>query len=375
MMFSPPPSPSKLQIVQGSLEPTIHAMLSHDNKQRTGCRFRWAALVVPLVLVLITASTRFITHPVAFDLFFSPASESWSHALAQTSDWRLHKRHPSQQDNPSSPLPSATFNILTPTVTNPQSIPTAPFTPPVLPTPFPQPYDSQLTLNFSSATCLRFFTNMTQSDAFRKCRPFSLLSQTSATFINAQTNLTLMNTLVWGTCNTNLGINQCNANMGWFSSALETACNEDLKNGISLAGDTLTALNAYQLMYSAACTQNPQSNTYCYIDAVANSSPADLYLYQLPFGIGLPNSTENFSCSTCSQGLLGIYADGLGNKTLANGLDKLKKTYDGAASIVNTACGPNFARIAVTNDAFASQLPFATVVSFTLLVGAWSFVL
>lgn len=161
-------------------------MLSHDNKQRTGCRFRWAALVVPLVLVLITASTRFITHPVAFDLFFSPASESWSHALAQTSDWRLHKRHPSQQDNPSSPLPSATFNILTPTVTNPQSIPTAPFTPPVLPTPFPQPYDSQLTLNFSSATCLRFFTNMTQSDAFRKCRPFSLLSQTSATFINVR---------------------------------------------------------------------------------------------------------------------------------------------------------------------------------------------
>jgi len=69
--------------------------------------------------------------------------------------------------------------------------------------------------------------------------------------LKAQTNLTLMNTLVWGTCNTNLGINQCNANMGWFSSALETACNEDLKNGISLAGDTLTGKSFFVIFLSS----------------------------------------------------------------------------------------------------------------------------
>jgi len=124
-------------------------------------------------------------------------------------------------------------------------------------------------------------------------------------------------------------------------------------------------------MYSAACAQDPRSDAYCYIEAAANLSPADLYLYQLPFGIDLPNSAVNFSCSTCSQGLLGIYADSLSNKTLANDLDKLGETYKGAASIVNTACGSNFAR---TNGASTSQSPYVTVIPLILLFGFWSFV-
>jgi len=260
-------------------------MSFHDTKRQTGRRFRWAALVVPLVLVLIMVSTRFLTHPVAFDLFSSPASKSWSQVLAQSGDWRLHRRHPSQQDNPFSPLPSAAFDILAPTPTSPQLIPTAPFAPPTLPTPFPQPYDSQLTLNFSSVSCLRFFTNMTESEAFRKCRPFSLLSQTSATFINvrrsvsifthvlvlflnlfpkAQTNLTLMNALVWGTCNTSLGINQCDANMSWFASTLETVCGEDLKEGNSLAGDTLTGKSLFVIFPSIRALN--VKNYICHFD-------------------------------------------------------------------------------------------------------------
>lgn len=128
-------------------------------------------------------------------------------------------------------------------------------------------------------------------------------------------------------------------------------------------------------MYSAACAQDPRSDAYCYIEAAANSSPADLYLYQLPFGIDLPNSAANFSCSTCSQGLLGIYADNLNNKTLANDLDKLGETYKGAASIVNAACGSNFARTTLTNGASMSQLPYVIVIPLTLFFCFWSFVL
>lgn len=56
----------------------------------------------------------------------------------------------------------------------------------------------------------------------------------------AQSNLTLMNTLVWGTCNTNPGINQCIANMGWFAESLKTQCEADLKDRNTLAVDTLT---------------------------------------------------------------------------------------------------------------------------------------
>lgn len=396
-MFTPPPSPTppeskQVVAVQASssfLAPptTLRAMPSHDRKRRTGRRFRWAVLIVPLVLVFITASTRYLIHPAAFDVFSSPASGEWSEVLAQSKDWRLHKRHPHPlSDGPRDQIPSVSSAASTsgnslapspsPTVTAPLSIPTIPSAPPVLPTPFPQPFDSQLTLNFSSVSCLQFFTNMTNSDAFRRCRPFSLLSQNSATFIDTQSNLTLMNTLVWGTCNTNLGTNQCNANMGWFASTLESACDGDLKDKNSLAEDTLTALNAYQLLYEAACAPDPQSNTYCYIDAVANASPADLYLYQLPLGIPLPDDARNFSCSTCSKGLLNTYVTALSNQTLSEGLTGLKATYEASMPIVNSACGATFAKTGVTSGTPASRLPSDLVFAFTLLniIGVWTLI-
>lgn len=202
-MFTPPPSPRPLKPKEvpplrtkyssDTLSPpTIpHAMSSYDQKRRTGRQFRWAVLIVPLVLIFITASSRYITHPAAFDIFASPTSE-WSQLLAKGKDWRLHKRHPSPEpDNDDSPpAPSVSVSgssIVTspsPTTVVQQPVPTIPSAPPTLPTPFPQPYEPQLTLNFSSVTCLSFFTNMTQSTAFRPCRPFSLLSQSSAAFIN-----------------------------------------------------------------------------------------------------------------------------------------------------------------------------------------------
>ena len=64
-----------------------------------------------------------------------------------------------------------------------QPVPTIPATPPVLPTPFPQPLDQTLNQNYSTVSCQNFFTNMTQSPAFRSCRAFSLLSQSSNAFI------------------------------------------------------------------------------------------------------------------------------------------------------------------------------------------------
>ncbi|KAJ3573752.1 hypothetical protein NP233_g2229 [Leucocoprinus birnbaumii] len=392
-MFTPPPSPQPSGPKQTAIAPAgcspslappaAHAMSSYDQKRLTGCRFRWSVVIVPLVLVLITISTRYLTHPAAFDVFSSPVSKEWSQLLSQSSDWRLHKRHPHPDpDNPSNPPSSSSLAVsisssspvLSPsqTSTAQRLAPTVPSSPPVLPTPFPQPFDSQLTLNFSSVSCLQFFTNMTNSDAFRKCRPFSLLSGTSATFINAQSNLTLMNTLIWGTCNTNLGINQCNANMGWFSSSLQSACDEDLRDENSLAVETLMALNVYQLMYNVACTVDPQANTYCYIDAVADSSPADLYLYQLPLGIDLPDDATNFSCSTCSQGLLGTYASALSNSTLASGLTGLKQTYEASMATVNSACGANFAKTGVTNSALALRLSSGLVVVITLLLVIWT---
>ncbi|KAF9450318.1 hypothetical protein P691DRAFT_810633 [Macrolepiota fuliginosa MF-IS2] len=205
-MFTPPPSPRPLNLkhaapVQANTSaatlspPSIpNDMPSHDRKRQTGRRFKWAVLIVPLVLILITASTQYLTHPAAFDAFSPTSPKEWSRLLAQTKDWRLHRRHPTPQTNAfdseatssSADSSSTAVPILSPTpsvAVVPQPTPTKPSAPPTLPTPFPQPFDPQLTLNFSSVSCLGFFTNMTQSAAFRPCRPFSLLSQSSADFI------------------------------------------------------------------------------------------------------------------------------------------------------------------------------------------------
>lgn len=141
--------------------------------------------------------------------------------------------------------------------------------------------------------------------------------------------------------------------MGWFSQQLQTACADDLRDQNNLAVNTLIALDAYELMYNAACAKDPTSNTYCYVDAVANQNPSDLYLYQLPLGISLPNTVTNMSCSPCSGDLFGIYAAALENKTSANALSALKSTYESAADFAAQQCGNTFATTNIASGAMA----------------------
>lgn len=257
-MFTPPPSPLPFKpknVVPRTFVDTESATDSkpspplaspHDIKRATGRRTRWAVLAVPLVIILITASTRYFTHPAAFDLFSE--APVWDTLVTTTGIWTPHKRHPSpepQQSGGASPTASANAPL-----------PTIP-TNPALPTPFPQPFDSDITQNFSSISCFNFFSNMTNTPAFRACRPFSMLQQSSNDFINvknfiplfilsyanlifqAQTNATLLNSILWGTCNTSIQKDQCVANMGWFASTLKTACTQDLADNNAMSVDTL----------------------------------------------------------------------------------------------------------------------------------------
>jgi hypothetical protein len=203
-MFTPPPSPGRppksvkdgilvADAVPGS---ATHPMSPETLKRRIGRRTKWTIILVPLALVLITASTRYLTHPAAFDMFLEP-SLNWETLADRGSDWTPHKRHPlvapelnsgsaggsqtvfaaSLTGSASSAAPSSTDIPI-----SDQTVPTIPASPPDLPTPFPQPFDSGLSQNFSSLSCFNFFTNMTNTPAFRSCRPFSLLLQASDAF-------------------------------------------------------------------------------------------------------------------------------------------------------------------------------------------------
>lgn len=183
---------------------------------------------------------------------------------------------------------------------------------------------------------------MSDTDPFRTCRPFSLLVQSSADFINqAQSNITLLNTLVWGTCNTDPSVDQCVANMGWFAQQLQSACTTEISQTNELVTSTLIGLEAYSLMRSAGCLPDTATNAYCYVESVESSHPDDMFYYQLPLGTALPNNTLP-SCSSCTQSLMAQYVEEGLNTT------GLRETYADAALITNKVCGNGFVSETVT---------------------------
>ena len=197
-MFTPPPSPQPSRtsyISVPTIPPTEHRSTeifrgpqkSDNTKQRTGRRFLWAVTLAPLILITLTVCAGFSTSLVQKSSLGSPPP-SWHGFVSSQSRW---KREPEPEATASPTSPSISSASSTPTSTTSsllpaasQALPTIPSSPLPLPTPFPQAFDGTLTQNFSSSSCLNFFTNMTASMDFRQCRPFSFLFQTSSTFIN-----------------------------------------------------------------------------------------------------------------------------------------------------------------------------------------------
>jgi len=344
-MFTPPPSPQPSTTDGFSTSAPIptpsnvcNSRNSDHTKRRTGRRFLWTAILVPFIVIAFTVYGRFSTRLV------SSASSplSWHGLISDQSNWKREPQVPTSSIAPSPSSPSAPTPATSSSVpAASQVLPTVPSSP-IVPTPFPQAFDSIITQNFSTSSCLNFFNNMTASTTFRECRPFSFLYSTSSIFMNAQTNLTLTNALIWGTCNTPMANDQCQSNMASFASSLHTACSQELNNQNLLVVNSLIALQAFQVMYESACLVNPITNAYCYLSAVQNSNPSDLYFYSLPLGIPLPK-TSTPSCSVCSRTIMGIYATTLQVPSQAKLLTALKSAYIVSAEIAAQFCGAGFA--------------------------------
>ncbi|KZT25787.1 hypothetical protein NEOLEDRAFT_1114189 [Neolentinus lepideus HHB14362 ss-1] len=384
-MFTPPPSP--LPFAQKALESSeslpsngitlavppsypssrspsppsqVHAhqrtssLRNHEAKLRSGRRTRWTILLVPAVLIIITASTRYLSHPAAFDILSAhrPSNfDSWTSALT---DWKFHEHRTKHRRTPDTvPDPLSTVSASTATavsssaVTGPLSatfpstptasaisLPTIPADPPVLPTPFPQPFD-QLEQNFSTQGCQAFFIDMLQAEDLRDCRAFSLLLQNSFAFSEAQSNITEMNAIIWGTCNTPADEDTCVSTMASYLSQMRSQCSKEISNDFSAVTQAVAGLEAYSLMRTVACETDPSTNTYCFIDAISNTNPSDLFFYYLPLGIAVPTSSTP-TCDACTQTLMGLYDQAQKN------VSALQQTYNDAALFARSTCGSNY---------------------------------
>lgn len=179
-MFTPPPSPFPSKPSPMTEVPCTHTTPSASPRRKHIFTLRW--ILVPIILVAIAVTTRFVAHPMVFDAFSPTSNIGYNLWLKRLTDWSLHERHKTIKSPLQPVVPSGTVSLPLVKRSNPTTAPTIP-TSPTLPTPFPQPYDTTLSSNFSTTSCYNFFLNMTQTDALRSCRPFSLLLTHSQAFI------------------------------------------------------------------------------------------------------------------------------------------------------------------------------------------------
>lgn len=392
-MFTPPPSPMPVPAPTGESSPSQSLALTtpeHDSvcpfphmaspspkspctaeagpsrtplevKKQSGRRTLLLIALLPAALIISASLRHFIriSAPVVLDEPTIPIS--------------FAKREPqlitaaTSTPTPTSSAPPLSSNSLSPSgvPTSTSSLPAIPSLG-SLPTPFPQPFDASVSDNFTTQGCQAFFTNFTQDENFRQCRSFSFLLNASAAFLQAQRNLSLLNNIIWGTCNTPTTAQTCDTTMTNYLSQLNSLCKSDITAENPVVLQAQIGFQSYTAMRTAACLPDPSTNAYCYIDAVAASPPADIYFYALPLGTPVPNNTKP-SCSPCVKSVLAVYAQYVDPSPSGSGavqigtpssnssssgikaspLPVLSKTYPSAARLAVDQCGGTYASIGV----------------------------
>ncbi|CAE6424974.1 unnamed protein product [Rhizoctonia solani] len=372
-MFTPPPSP--LPTPNDPLAAAGAAPL--ESKPKRGplsSHQRLLGLIIPvIVLVLIGLTSRHaVGGPIAINNNKAPAPYAASHWVKRVFGVNHHIPRQLVSIDPADELrPTRTIITSAPDTTAPQQLgagmsssvaPAIPNPAWPVPTPFPQPFDSSLSFNFSTPACRSFFSSFTTNMTFRACRPFSLLLGTSNAFFNVQSNLTELTAVMGGTCDTARPIDECRTTMGWLASEIvkPEVCGTDIANQNGNVLEALNGFKTYDLMRQGGCLVNQRSNAYCFVESVASSSPVDTYFYALPLGTPVPQKSTP-SCSPCIKSLMSLYAQYATDKSLP-----LSKVYSPAQKLAANSCGADYAQAIAANAATRADL---TTVPFWLFFG------
>jgi hypothetical protein len=160
-----------------------------------------------------------------------------------------------------------------------------------------------------------------------------------------------------------------------YGSGLQSQCKVELQQNTELVQEALIGFQLYEPMRQAGCLINNSTNSYCFLEAVANSTPSDLYFYQLPYGNLLPNGTVP-SCSSCIQNVLSIYGHVVGNpptlnvaappqnasipqvgtQNVAAPTIPLDNTYSEAAQLASQECGSVYVQQASASSAIGVRV-------------------
>ncbi|GMK55232.1 hypothetical protein CspeluHIS016_0202880 [Cutaneotrichosporon spelunceum] len=174
----------------------------------------------------------------------------------------------------------------------PSVLPKAPSSAPtVAPSPTPTPLDTSISSSLSNE-CMSYLTNLISNSTFLSCLPFSLLLQTSNSYrtqlndARSSGNYSYLNELIAYASSPAPESEACDQAFAEFAEAVKdrTNCGSDLSRGMPVARQARRGLSNYAAVRTAVGLVNPDTGSYCYLEAVASERPDDAYLWQLPMG-------------------------------------------------------------------------------------------
>ncbi|OJD12329.1 hypothetical protein AJ78_07061 [Emergomyces pasteurianus Ep9510] len=239
-------------------------------------------------------------------------------------------------------------------------------------TPHPSPFDSNLGSNFTNPACESFFQSFLGNSSFQECLPVSLLLQSSLSFFETSRSVVRLSRTLDAACS--VPRDSCNALMNDLASKLTSrdVCADDLKRQQPVVIQAHNGFRSYGTVHDATCLKNPDTDNYCFSDAITNTSnPANPFIYYLPLGMPLPGSSRP-TCNKCLQATMQSFS-----RAATTDNQPISRTYLAAAQQINIGCGPSFVVAAVKLGAEngASATATARLVKGSSLFGIMAYVL
>ncbi|KAL4938111.1 hypothetical protein BDV06DRAFT_201730 [Aspergillus oleicola] len=237
-------------------------------------------------------------------------------------------------------------------------------------TDFPTAFDTSLTNNFTTTTCPTFFKSFLSDSSFTNCHAISTLLRDSTSFFHTLTSAASTSLVLDTACAAD--VSSCTETMSNLASDLldDSNCGQDYADGNPLVTNAYYDMIVYEPIYRATCLQNPESQNYCFVDAVTNASnPADYDVYSLPYGSTI-SSKPLPTCGACLQATLDVFS-----KWAQVEDQPLAQSYLPSANVVNEKCGAGFANVNITagvEEDVPSAAPGQR--SLTLSLPFWAFV-
>ncbi|CAN8097023.1 unnamed protein product [Discula destructiva] len=204
--------------------------------------------------------------------------------------------------------------------------------------PLPTFFDGGLSNNFTESSCPSFINSMIAAQEFQACYPISLLLPGSQSFYEAEKSLVSISSVLDHSCAAN--VTSCATYFAGVASNLTKSenCGNDYSLGNPTVNSAYLGLIAYQVVYSATCLKDDATQSYCFGNAVTNTTyGTEAYFYFLPLNSSLPGATQPM-CGGCLQDTMSIY-----HVATANRQQPIADTYGDAATMVNEMCGSGFA--------------------------------